>query len=135
MDASYIVITAILSAVVLFFYLLVKFICRPTTRAKIGRAFKTGKAWLYIFVFILGTVFAFSAALFGGVGPETPTTGFGQFISFIYGPYFAVFCEPLDAVGFLIAIILHGVICAVLLGFFLKAINKIRSDRALQKDG
>lgn len=124
MELIYIIVIAFIVIFVFSIYFLIKYICKLKTREAIKSSFKTGKVWLYVLFFIIGTALAIFFAINGGIGPEPPRTEFGRIVSIIYYPYFETFCAPLDVVGFFIAVIIHGLVFAVLCGLIIKAVKK-----------
>jgi len=64
---------------------------------------------VYVAVYILSVVLSVSAALAGSVGPEGASGTIGLMLETIYRPYFMFFCEYLEAIGFVVAVLLSGV--------------------------
>ena len=87
------------------------------------------KAVLLGSVFLFGVGVAFGAALLGAIGPEPPITVLGKVVSVVYYPYFKFFCDPLDMVGFILALVLHGLIFVVLIYYGLKWIEKTHAKK------
>ena len=88
------------------------------------------KIIIEIIAFIFGAIVAIIAAFNGGIGPEPPRTLFAEVVHKIYYPYFMAFCDLLDVVGLMIAIVLHGII------FFCIAyvILRVRESRFSQRN-
>ena len=69
---------------------------------------RTSRTVIVILMTIFGSGIALLAAFTGGIGPEPPRTAIAELVSRAYDPYFMFFCEPLGGVGFIIAVVVHG---------------------------
>ncbi len=91
------------------------------------------KIIIEVTVFLFGIIVAIVAAFNGGIGPEPPRTLFAEFIHKLYYPFFMVFCELLDVIGLILAIVIHGIIFFYIAHVVLKFHERLRKEHIRMK--
>ena len=81
-----------------------------------------------IAAYFFGVGLAFVAAITRSVGPEGPDTQLGQALAVVYRPYYDIFTGSFGTIGFLTALVLSGVPCAILAFVGLWMIDRIGSN-------
>jgi hypothetical protein len=89
------------------------------------------KIAIYITVYVLGVALAVFAAFSGSIGPEPARSAVGEALSTVYYPYFMLFCESLDMMGFVIAIALSGIPFVVLVWLWFRGVSAQKNDEEM----